>query len=159
MLIVIGWQTRLAALALALFTAVAAYFFHDFWHYPAGAEYTNNMIHFMKNMSIIGGFLVLSAVGGGRYSLDGPCIQPEYLKRSQEPLWMIRQSRSGVAGISICLTPNSDKRVDQCVDHGGQTRRHSRLRRRLWCRADWSWSAPDCSRPPCAQMLWARGIA
>ncbi|MGH6790571.1 MAG: DoxX family protein [Pseudolabrys sp.] len=80
-LIIIGWQTRLFALALALFTAIAAYFFHDFWHQPPGPEHTNNMIHFMKNVSIVGGFLMLAAVGAGRYSLDGPCIRPEYLKR------------------------------------------------------------------------------
>jgi putative oxidoreductase len=80
LLIIAGWQTRLVSLALAVFTAVAAYFFHDFWHYPPGAEHTDNMIHLMKNVSIIGGFLMLSAVGGGRYSLDGPCIRPQYLK-------------------------------------------------------------------------------
>jgi putative oxidoreductase len=79
-LIILGWQTRLFALALALFTAVAAYFFHDFWHYPPGAEHTNNMIHFMKNVSMIGGLLTLMAVGAGRYSIDGPCIRPQYLK-------------------------------------------------------------------------------
>jgi putative oxidoreductase len=80
LLIIVGWQTRLIALALAIFSAIAAYFFHDFWHYPPGVEHTNNMIHFMKNVSIIGGFLMLCAAGAGRYSLDGPCIRPEYLK-------------------------------------------------------------------------------
>jgi putative oxidoreductase len=80
LLVIVGWQTRLASLALAIFCAVAAYFFHDFWHYPQGAEHTNNMIHFMKNMSMIGGLFVLCAAGAGRYSLDGPCIRHEYLK-------------------------------------------------------------------------------
>jgi putative oxidoreductase len=80
LLIIVGWQTRLVALVLAIFSAVAAYFFHDFWHYPPGAEHTDNMIHFMKNISIIGGFLMLCAAGAGRYSLDGPCIRPQYLK-------------------------------------------------------------------------------
>jgi putative oxidoreductase len=80
LLIIVGWQTRIVALALTLFTAVAAYFFHDFWHMPPGAEHTNNMIHFMKNVSVIGGFLMLCAAGAGRYSLDGPCIRPEYLR-------------------------------------------------------------------------------
>src|SRR5262249_28617164 len=32
LLIILGWQTRLAALALAIFCAVAAYYFHDFWN-------------------------------------------------------------------------------------------------------------------------------
>jgi putative oxidoreductase len=72
-LIVIGWQTRIAALALGLFTLVAAYYFHDFWHMPEGAERTDNMIHALKNLSIFGSFLMLAAVGAGRYSVDGPC--------------------------------------------------------------------------------------
>jgi uncharacterized membrane protein YphA (DoxX/SURF4 family) len=38
------------------------------------------MIHFMKNVGMIGGFLMLCAAGAGRYSLDGPCIRPEYLR-------------------------------------------------------------------------------
>jgi putative oxidoreductase len=79
-LIIIGWQTRLVALLLAIFCAVAAYFFHDFWHQPPGPQHVNNMIHFMKNLSMIGGFLMLCAAGSGRYSLDGPCIRPEYLR-------------------------------------------------------------------------------
>jgi putative oxidoreductase len=78
-LIILGWQTRLFALLLAIFTAIAGYFFHDFWHYPQGVEYTNNMIHFMKNVAIIGGFLMLAGAGAGRYSIDGPCIRPQYL--------------------------------------------------------------------------------
>jgi putative oxidoreductase len=75
LLIIFGWQTRLAALALAIFCAVAAYYFHDFWNQPDGPQHTNNMIHFMKNVSIIGGLLMLCAAGAGRYSLDGPCIR------------------------------------------------------------------------------------
>jgi len=71
-LIVIGWQTRIVALALAVFTAIASFFFHDFWH-MSGPEQTNNMIQFMKNVSIIGGFLMLAAAGAGRFSVDGPC--------------------------------------------------------------------------------------
>jgi putative oxidoreductase len=80
LLIILGWQTRIFALALAAFSAVAAYFFHDFWNLPAGPGHTNMMIHFMKNVSIIGGFLMLCAVGAGRYSLDGPCIRSDYLR-------------------------------------------------------------------------------
>ncbi len=82
LLIVLGWQTRLAALALAAFTLVAAYYFHDFWHMPQGAERANAMIHAMKNLSIFGGFLMLAAVGAGRYSLDGPCTMHERPNKS-----------------------------------------------------------------------------
>ncbi len=77
LMIAFGWQTRIAALVLMVFTAVAAYYFHDFWNMPNGPERVNTMIHAMKNLSIIGGFLMLAAVGAGRYSIDGPCIVHE----------------------------------------------------------------------------------
>jgi putative oxidoreductase len=75
LMIVFGWQTRIAALGLVVFTAVATYYFHDFWAMPDGPDRMNNMIHAMKNLSVIGGFLMLAAVGAGRYSIDGPCIR------------------------------------------------------------------------------------
>lgn len=76
LMIVFGWQTRIAALGLVVLTAIATYYFHDFWAME-GPERMNNMIHAMKNLSVIGGFLMLAAVGAGRYSIDGPCIRPE----------------------------------------------------------------------------------
>ena len=69
--IAIGFQTRLAAIGLIVFTASAAFFFHDFWNLPAGAERANQMIHAMKNLSIIGGLIVLAVAGAGRWSYDG----------------------------------------------------------------------------------------
>jgi putative oxidoreductase len=73
LLVIVGWQTRWVALALAAFVLAAAYFFHDFWHMPQGAERQDAVIHALKNLSIFGGFLMLAAVGPGRYSIDGPC--------------------------------------------------------------------------------------
>lgn len=55
-----GFQTRLAALALAVFTLVTAVNYHDF----GGTV-------FMKEVSMIGGLLILAAVGAGRISVDG----------------------------------------------------------------------------------------
>jgi putative oxidoreductase len=74
LLIVVGLQTRLVALALLVYTLIAAYFFHDFWHLPQGAERLDAMIHAMKNLSIAGAFLMLAGSGAGRYSVDGPCL-------------------------------------------------------------------------------------
>ncbi len=70
-LFVVGWQTRLAAAGLIVFTAVAGLFFHDFWNLPAGDEQMNQMAHAFKNVSIIGGLIVLAAAGAGRWSVDG----------------------------------------------------------------------------------------
>jgi putative oxidoreductase len=65
LLIAVGWQTRLVALGLALFTLLAAVFFHT------NFADRNQAIHFMKNVAIAGGFLVLCASGPGALSIDG----------------------------------------------------------------------------------------
>ena len=70
LMVALGWHTRLAAFGLALFTAVAGLLFHDFWNVPAGQEQINQMLHLWKNATIIGGLIVLAAVGAGRLSLD-----------------------------------------------------------------------------------------
>ena len=67
--LVLGWQTRLAAAALAFYTLVAALIFHAFWAADA-AQALNVEIHFMKNVAIFGGLLMLVAHGAGRYGLD-----------------------------------------------------------------------------------------
>ncbi len=64
-LIVIGWQTRLVAIGLAVFTVLAAVFFH------MNFGDRNQSVHFMKNLAIAGGFLALAASGPGAWSVDG----------------------------------------------------------------------------------------
>lgn len=64
LLIAVGWHTRLAALALAGFSIAAAVLFH------ANFGDQMQMIMFMKNISIAGGFLLLTANGAGAWSLD-----------------------------------------------------------------------------------------
>jgi putative oxidoreductase len=67
--LIIGWQTRWAALALALFTLAASVIFHNFWAVPADQQFVQQLM-FMKNMSVAGGMLVLAAWGAGSLSLD-----------------------------------------------------------------------------------------
>jgi putative oxidoreductase len=67
--IIAGWMTRWAALALIVFLVVITPIFHDFWNLAA-AEAGMQEIMFMKNVSILGGFLLLFAFGPGRYSID-----------------------------------------------------------------------------------------
>ena len=63
-LLVLGYQTRIVALALSAFTVLAALaFHHDF------AD-QNQMIHFLKNIAITGGLLQVAAFGAGAFSLD-----------------------------------------------------------------------------------------
>jgi putative oxidoreductase len=67
--LLVGWQARWAALIMAVFTIVAALFFHQFWAAPADQQVMQN-IHFFKNMAIAGGLLFVFAFGAGAYSLD-----------------------------------------------------------------------------------------
>ena len=64
-LLIIGWQTRLVALAVAAFVIVAAGFAHTNF-----AE-ANQLNHFLKNLAIAGGCLALFVSGAGAFSLDG----------------------------------------------------------------------------------------
>ena len=64
-----GWKARWAAIALALFTLVSMFIFHAYWSVPAD-QVQNQQIHFMKNLAIIGGLLVVFARGSGRYGLE-----------------------------------------------------------------------------------------
>ncbi len=64
-LLVIGWQTRSVAIALAVFSVLAAVLFHG------NFGDRNQMIHFTKNLAIAGGFLAIFVSGPGRWSVDG----------------------------------------------------------------------------------------
>jgi len=62
--ILLGFQTRIAAWVLAIFTIATALVAHTGW-----AD-QNQMIHFLKNVAITGGFLLLASSGAGAYSID-----------------------------------------------------------------------------------------
>jgi putative oxidoreductase len=64
-----GFQTRLVALVMAIFTIASGVFFHNFWALPAD-QVMVNQIMFMKNLSIAGGLLMFTAFGAGPLSLD-----------------------------------------------------------------------------------------
>jgi putative oxidoreductase len=69
--IILGWQTKLIALALAGFSVLSAAMFH--------ADFSNQaeMTSFMKNVTIAGGFLLLVAHGPGTYALDNRVKTPK----------------------------------------------------------------------------------
>ena len=64
LLLIVGYQTKISALALALFTLTTALIFHT--------DLTNQMqlISFLKNFAIAGGFLIIFVNGAGKYSID-----------------------------------------------------------------------------------------
>ncbi|MEQ8283858.1 MAG: DoxX family protein [Parvibaculum sp.] len=60
LLLLIGYQARLVALAFAIFCVAAAVVFHPSLSDPS----------FLKNFAVAGGMLYIFAHGAGRYSLD-----------------------------------------------------------------------------------------
>jgi len=69
-LIVAGFKTRLASLLMILFVIVATGISHRYWEFAEAARRAQES-QFFKNLSILGGFLLLLATGAGRFSLDG----------------------------------------------------------------------------------------
>lgn len=67
--VLLGCWARWGAAALVVFLIPTTLIFHDFWTYE-GAEQQAQMIHFMKNLAIMGGLLVVLGFGAGPVSVD-----------------------------------------------------------------------------------------
>jgi putative oxidoreductase len=67
--LIIGFQTRIVAAVLAVFTLVASIFFHAFWSAAPDQAFVQQLL-FFKNIGVIGGLLVLVSSGAGAWSLD-----------------------------------------------------------------------------------------
>lgn len=63
-LLLLGFQARIAALVLAGFTLLAGFGFH------LNFADQNQMVHFLKNLAIAGGLLQVFVYGPGTFSLD-----------------------------------------------------------------------------------------
>ena len=64
LLLIVGYQTKISAFVLAIFTLATALIFHT--------DFDNHMqlISFLKNFAIAGGFLIIFVNGAGKYSID-----------------------------------------------------------------------------------------
>ena len=70
--VAIGAFTRASAVLMALYSLGTALIGHRYWTVK-GANYVDSMEGFFKDLSIMGGFLLLSVTGGGKYSIDALC--------------------------------------------------------------------------------------
>lgn len=68
-MIISGWKAQWGAFLIFLFTLGATCIFHRFWTYTDPAEFQNQLNHFMKNLSIMGGAIFIMVFGVGKYSL------------------------------------------------------------------------------------------
>ena len=67
--VILGYHARMGATLLLIFLILASYYFHAFWKLE-GREQQEQMIQFMKNLSIMGAMLFIMANGSGPMSLD-----------------------------------------------------------------------------------------
>jgi putative oxidoreductase len=67
--IITGFKARWGATSLIVFTIVASLVFHQFWNLE-GMDRQIQMIMFMKNLSMIGGLLLVIAFGPGRFAVE-----------------------------------------------------------------------------------------
>jgi len=70
LMIVLGWYSRQLALMLFLFMIPVTAVFHNPWAAGDPAQVQQQMIHFLKNLAIMGGLLHLSAFGPGHFSIE-----------------------------------------------------------------------------------------
>jgi putative oxidoreductase len=69
LMVLIGLKARWGALVLIVFTACTIIFVHHFWD-MTGEAVNSNMIDALKNLSIMGGLLLVVAVGSGPTAMD-----------------------------------------------------------------------------------------
>ena len=68
-MVAVGAFTRPLALLMALYTLGTALIGHRYWTVK-GAEFVDSLDGFYKDLSIMGGFLLLYITGPGKYSID-----------------------------------------------------------------------------------------
>jgi len=72
LMIALNFGARFFAVVLILFVAATTFYYHDFWN-QTGADARNNLVHALKNLSIIGALFMIA--GASRFA------------KSQEPAY------------------------------------------------------------------------
>lgn len=70
-----GWYSRTCALVLAAFTALATLIGHPFWVFE-GSEFHRQLTTALEHLAMIGGLVVIAAVGPGPISLETREVYP-----------------------------------------------------------------------------------
>jgi putative oxidoreductase len=67
--LVVGWRARAAAFVMFLYLGMVSVLLHNFWALHGGSA-GGMQTQFLKNVAIMGGLLMISASGPGKWSLD-----------------------------------------------------------------------------------------
>ncbi len=68
-MIILGWQTKLAAAVQFVYLIVITFMYHNFWAAPPQLHDVQ-LLNFLKNVGIMGGLLLLATRGAGASSVD-----------------------------------------------------------------------------------------
>lgn len=68
LLVLTGYRSKLGAAILIIVLLPATIIYHDFWNFPE-IEQQEHLVQFIKNMSILGGLMMLMIHGSGQYSV------------------------------------------------------------------------------------------
>jgi len=68
--VLVGFHTRLGAASLVAFLLPVTFEMHRFWTAPDATTFVIEQAMFMKNLSMLGGALIISYFGAGPLSLD-----------------------------------------------------------------------------------------
>ena len=69
--ILLGYRAKFGAWLLVLFLAAVTPMLHNFWAVTDPMMHQMQLIMFMKNVSMLGGALLITQFGAGPWSLDG----------------------------------------------------------------------------------------
>lgn len=97
LMIALGYRARVGGLLIAAFLIPVTLSMHAFWTFE-GAERMMQQAHFMKNLSMLGGALVISYFGSGPLSLDTRRAPKERLESEKDREARKHLAASGAGG-------------------------------------------------------------
>ena len=68
-MIALNFGARFFAILLILFVGAATFYYHDFWN-QTGPDARNNLVHALKNLSIIGALFMIAGYGRGARAVE-----------------------------------------------------------------------------------------
>ena len=69
LMIALNFGARFFAILLILFVVAATFYYHDFWN-QTGPEARNNIVHALKNLSLVGALFMIVGYGRGARAIE-----------------------------------------------------------------------------------------
>lgn len=91
--ILLGFYARVGAWLIAIFLVIVTPAMHDFWNVADPMMRADQMAHFLKNVAMLGGALLIAYFGAGPVSVDGSRVRS--VRASRRPLRRSPRWRAG----------------------------------------------------------------